>query len=246
MNAVANNSFTASLRRMHELCPAPRAILCISAHWMTKGTWVTHMQRPRTIHDFYGFPPELFAVQYPAPGSPSVADEIIAAVGTPKILPDDEKWGLDHGTWSVLRHVFPAAEIPVLQLSLDLAQPPQYHFSLGAKLRALREQRILVVGSCNIVHNLQQIRWEPESEPYEWAVTFDEWTKAQLLNRDFAPLINNYQNTQAGRLSVPTPEHYYPLLYILGAADKDDHLHFEFEGLQNGSISMRTLSFRAT
>lgn len=245
MNALEDNAFTRSLKSMREIYPDPQAILCISAHWMTEGSWVTAMAQPKTIHDFYGFPQELFEIQYPAPGDPQIAGRISDIVQDPKVYLDKETWGLDHGTWSVLRHVFPEAKIPVLQLSLYMEQPAEYHFKLGTELRKLRDQGILIVGSGNVVHNLRKIRWEPDAKAYDWAIECDEWIKSQLTSRDLHSLIEDYQSTDSRRLSIPTPEHYYPLLYILGAAENDDDLRFIFEGIQNGSISMRTFSFGA-
>lgn len=243
MNALEHNSFTEALGRMRDLCPSPRAVLCISAHWMTEGTWVTAMSQPKTIHDFYGFPQALFDVRYPAPGSPEIAQEIRSSIADPQIQLDREMWGLDHGAWSVLRHMFPKAEIPVLQLSINIAQPPSYHFALGEKLRTLRERGILIVASGNIVHNLRLIRWEPNAAPYDWTLSFDEWVKSRLMARDFRALQDEFSSREDGRLSVPTMEHYYPLLYAIGASDADEGLSFTFEGIQNGSISMRSLAF---
>ena len=243
MNAVADNSFTRSLNSLGRRLPKPRAILMVSAHWMTKGTWVTAMALPKTIHDFYGFPQELFNVQYPAPGSPELAQEIQTLIHLPQIHLDESNWGLDHGTWSVLRHLYPAADIPVLQMSLDLSQPPEYHFQLGQQLQTLRDQGVLIVGSGNIVHNLRRIDWEENARPFDWAIEFDESVKGHLENRSFKELKGSLLSTEAGRLSVPTPEHYYPLLYILGASVNSDVLKFEYESFQNASISMRTLSF---
>ncbi len=242
MNAIDDNNFTRTLNILGSKLPKPRAILVISAHWMTEGTWVTEMAKPKTIHDFYGFPQELFDVQYPAPGSPETAKLIQEMTTHPKVHGDREMWGLDHGTWSVLRHLYPQADIPVLQLSLHMAQPPEYHYKLGQELSMLRDKGILILGSGNLVHNLHQIRWEPNAKPYDWAVEFDEWLKRKLSDRDFSAVINDFHRTKAGNLSVPTLDHYYPLHYILGAADDRDELKFEYEELQNGSISMR--SFR--
>lgn len=246
MNAIETNEFTESLRRMRAHYPDPRAILCVSAHWMTEGSWITRMPHPKTIHDFWGFPKALFDVQYPAPGSPEIAEEICAAILDPKIHPDDEMWGFDHGTWSVLRHIFPEALTPVLQLSVYISQPSEYHYKMGTQLRALRERGILIVASGNIVHNLRRIRWETQPEPYPWAIEFDEWAKEKLLARDHQALVSDFQKTEAARLSVPTPDHYFPLLYALGASDLNDEIHFEFEGIHNSSISMRTIRFANT
>lgn len=245
MNALEKNAFTQSLESMRKLCPDPKAILCISAHWMSEGVWITHMQSPRTIHDFYGFPQALFEIQYPAPGHPELATQISQAISSPRINLDNEMWGYDHGTWSVLRHIFPEAKIPVLQMSLYISQPASYHYHLGTKLKILRDQGVLIIGSGNMVHNLRRMKWEDEAKPYDWAIDFDDWLKGRLVERDHKALVEDYLATESGRLSIPTPEHYYPLLYILGASDKDDELHFEFEEIHNASISMRTLSFRS-
>lgn len=242
MNALADNSFTQSLKSMRTHCPSPKAILCISAHWMTEGSWVTAMPKPKTIHDFYGFPEELFNVQYPAPGSPEIAEHISKTILDPKIHTDNEMWGLDHGAWSVLKHIYPEAQIPVLQLSLHMEMPPEYHFKMGQQLRPLRDQGILIVGSGNIVHNLRVIKWGADPEPYDWAIEFDQWSKEKLEARDFRAFVTDFHKSEAGKKSVPTNEHYFPLLYVLGASDENDQLHFDFEGIQNASISMRTFS----
>lgn len=244
MNAIQTNDFTKSLSAMRDIYPNPKAILCISAHWMTEGSWVNRMERPKTIHDFYGFPPALSAIQYPAPGSPETADMVSRLITDPKIHVTDEMWGLDHGTWSVLRHIFPEARIPVLQLSVYISKPAEFHFEVGRKLAQLRDHGILIVGSGNIVHNLRTIRWESDAQPYDWAIEFDEWMKSRLRGRDFKSIVEDYTSTDAGKLSVPTPDHYYPLLYALGASDSGDELTYPFEGIQNGSISMRTICFK--
>ena len=244
MNAIESNPFTEKLKQIRELYPMPEAIVCISAHWLTDGTWVTRMKNPRTIHDFYGFPQSLFDIQYKAPGSPKTADLIITNITSTKVEADEKNWGLDHGTWSVLRHIYPEANVPVVQLSIDISKPAQYHYNLGTQLKTLREHQVLIVGSGNIVHNLSKIKWESKAKPYDWAIEYDQWVKKQLIERNFKSLIDEYTTSQAGKLSVPTPEHYYPLLYILGASCENDSLKFEFEEIQNGSISMRTLSFK--
>lgn len=243
MNALANNSVTQAFAQLGKTLPAPKAILVISAHWMTRGTWVTHMDQPKTIHDFYGFPQALFNVQYPAPGSPALADDIQKLVLDPQIGADDNEWGLDHGTWSVLKHVYPKADIPVVQLSLDMTKPAEYHFELGKKLQALRHQGVLILGSGNVVHNLRRISWEEQAKPFDWSVEFDEWIKAKSMDRDFKSIVSHATDTEAGKLSIPTPDHYYPLMYILGASDAKDQLHFDIEGIQNASISMRSFRF---
>lgn len=243
MNALEKNPFTKKLASMRDLYPNPKAIVCISAHWMTEGSWVTATPKPKTIHDFYGFPQELFEIQYPAPGDPELAENMSKLITYPRVHLDREMWGLDHGTWAVLRHIFPEANIPVLQLSLYMERPAEYHYNLGVELRKLRDLGILIVGSGNIVHNLRRINWDTYTDPYPWAVEFDSWSREKLENRDFQALITQFQDTEAGRLSVPTNEHYYPLLYVAGASDEKDKLQFHFEEIHNASISMRTLSF---
>lgn len=241
MNAIDTNEFTRTLTTLGKNLPKPKAILVVSAHWMTEGSWVTEMATPKTIHDFHGFPQALFDIRYPAPGSPETAKLIQEMTSQPKIHGDHEMWGLDHGTWSVLRHMYPEANTPVLQLSLNMSQPPEYHFNLGKQLAKLRDKGVLILGSGNLVHNLRQIRWEPDAKPYDWAVEYDEWLKNKLLGRDFHAVLNDFHSTTAGRLSVPSLDHYLPLHYILGAATDRDELKFEYEELQNGSISMRSL-----
>lgn len=241
MNAIDDNRYTRALHQIGTELPVPAAILCISAHWMTEGTWVTHMEHPRTIHDFYGFPQELFDVQYPAPGSPELAELVQQDVKTPQIHADDKAWGLDHGTWSVLKHMYPAADIPVVQLSLDMTKGPAYHFELAQQLKALRERGVLILGSGNIVHNLRQIRWEANAQPHDWALEFDQWMKTKLEQRDFHAIQHDYLKTAAGRLANPSQDHYYPLLYTLGASLPDDNLSFIYEEMQNASLSMRSV-----
>jgi len=246
MNAIENNSFTKSLNTLGEKIGKPQAILCISAHWMTRGTWITGMENPKTIHDFYGFPQELFDVQYKAPGDPMLASLIHNEVKNPLIQLDQSEWGLDHGTWSVLKHMYPNADVPVLQLSLNINEPPEYHFNLGAELKKLRENGVMILGSGNIVHNLRMLKWDKEASPYDWAIEFDQWSKEKLMSRDFKSLQTDILKSEAGRLSIPTMDHYYPLLYVLGASSEKDELNFVYEGVQNSSISMRSMTFGPT
>lgn len=243
MNAIADNNFTRTLKQLGKRLDKPRAILCVSAHWMTEGTWVTGMENPKTIHDFYGFPQALFDVQYPAKGNPEIAKLVQSEIIDPKVHLDHEMWGIDHGTWSVLRHMYPEAEVPVLQLSIYMEQPAQYHFKVGQELAKLRDQGVLIVGSGNIVHNLRRLDWNDHASPHDWAIEFDEWSKNKMNQRDFKSLQFDYLKTEAGKLSVPTPDHYYPLLYVLGASDETDELRYEYEEIQNSSISMRCVSF---
>lgn len=243
MNAVADNAYTRMLSGLARRWPRPRAVLCISAHWMTDGTWVTHMARPRTIHDFGSFPQELFDIQYPAPGDPALAEDIKALFNAQGLSLDDTAWGLDHGTWSVLRHIYPAADVPVVQLSLDMQRSAADHFALGTLLRPLREQGVLILGSGNIVHNLRRIVWQEDAPPYDWATEFDERVRDALNVRDDRTLVDDALITEAGRLSIPTPDHWYPFLYVLGAALPGEKTETLFEGMQNASISMRSVAF---
>lgn len=243
MNAIEDNAFTKMLAQLAAKIQKPKAILVVSAHWMTEGTWVLGMDKPRTIHDFYGFPQALFDIQYPALGSPETADFIQRTVHDPKINNDLEMWGLDHGAWSVLRHMYPKADVPVVQLSLNMAKSPEYHFHVGQQLSTLRDQGILIIGSGNLVHNLGRIDWNTYAKPHDWAVECDAWFKETLEARDFSALINDYHQTEAGRLSIPTMDHFLPLHYVLGASDSTDDLRFEFQEIHNASISMRTFGF---
>jgi len=243
MNIVDDNEYTRSLKLLGQKYPTPQAILVISAHWGTKGLWVTAMEHPPTIYDFGGFPKELYDIKYLAPGAPSLAQVLKQNLDEFDLGLDEGKWGLDHGAWSVLHHMYPLANIPVLQLSLDMSRPMSFHFDLGKKLRFLRERGVLIIGSGNIVHNLREVDWERDAAAYPWCIEFDEWVKKHIEQRDFEPLVNEVLSFDAGKKSIPTTEHYLPLLYILGASEKEDQLVFEYEGYQNASMSMRCLSF---
>ena len=241
MNAIENNAFTKSLNKLGESLPRPQAVLMISAHWETNGIYVTGMEKPKTIHDFGGFPQKLFEVQYPAPGAPEIAKSVSNEIEKPNIEIDMDKWGLDHGTWSVLKHIFPNADVPVFQLSLDRTKPMAFHFEMGQKLKYLREQGVMIIGSGNIVHNLREVNWKPDAKPYEWAMEFDKWVKDRIDQKDYKSLFQDALNSQAGKLSIPTLEHYLPLLYTLGASDESDKLTYDYEGIEMSSISMRCL-----
>lgn len=240
MNAIEDNEFTKGWKNAGQLLPRPKAILVVSAHWETKGTQVTAMKQPRTIHDFGGFPEKLFQQQYPAPGDPLLAGEIVEMVNKTKIE-KDERWGLDHGTWSVLLPMFPKADIPVLQLSIDYTQGPQYHFDLAKQLAALRKKGVLIVGSGNIVHNLSNFTMKDIA--YDWAVEFDAKIKEAIDKEDFASLINYQKFGQSAKLAVPTNEHYLPLLYIAALKEKNDKTIYFNEKTTLGSISMRSVVF---
>ncbi len=207
MNAIQDNAFTKMLNGIVDTFPIPKAILVVSAHWMTQGTWVLGMDKPKTIHDFYGFPEELYQVQYPAPGDPALAKDIQRQIQTAVVDMDTNEWGLDHGTWAVIRHMYPRAHIPVIQLSLDMTKPAEYHYKIGQELQGLREKGVLILGSGNIVHNLRQIKWDANAAPYDWASEFDQWSKKNLESRNANALVKEFSATEAGRLSVPTPDH---------------------------------------
>src|SRR5262245_64264655 len=238
MNALLTNAYTEAWRRVGDAIARPRAILSISAHWFVPGTGVTISTAPRTIHDFGGFPRELYQVQYPAPGDPVLAKRVQALLA-PLAVRLDDSWGLDHGTWSVLKHVYPAADIPVVQLSIDETRPPSFHFEIGRKLASLRGEGILIVGSGNIVHNLHAYAWgRHEPEPYGWAVRFEAEARGFLASGDHAPLVGYDKLGRDAMLSIPTPDHYLPLLYVIGTRQGADPISFPVEGVDGGSISM--------
>ena len=238
MNAIASNGYTEAWRLMGEEMPRPRAILCVSAHWYVPGTGVTISSAPRTIHDFGGFPPELFQVQYPAPGDPALASRVQQLL-SPLEVTQDDSWGLDHGTWSVLKHVYPAADIPVVQLSIDETKPAAFHFEIGKKLAPLRDEGILIAGSGNLVHNLHTYAWgRHPREPYDWAVRFETAARDMIHAGDVQLLIDYETLGQDAALCIPTPEHYLPLLYVLGAGRQGERIRFPVEGVDGGSISM--------
>lgn len=237
MNAIEDNEFTQAWAEVGQSIPKPKAILCISAHWQTIGTQVTAMEQPKTIHDFFGFPQALFDASYPALGSPELARLIQQTVRSTPIQ-FDHKWGLDHGTWSVLCRMFPDADVPVVQLSLDQHKAPEFHYELGKELRQLRRRGVLIVGSGNIVHNLRAITWNDEA--YDWAVEFDERIKQSILTSNHEAIINFDQLGEIARLAVPTDEHFLPLLYVLACQEKEEFSFFT-EEVTMGAISMRSL-----
>lgn len=240
MNAIEDNEFSRAWQEAAADLPQPKAILCISAHWETSGALVTAMQQPRTIHDFYGFPKPLFEKHYPAPGSPELAERVIQLVG-PSVVQPDQAWGLDHGTWSVLCRMYPAANIPVLQLSLDRSQEDSFHYQLGRSLAPLRREGILIVGSGNIVHNLRMMVWQDTA--FDWAVEYDEQVKQWILDEDHASIIHYEKYGRSALLSVNSAEHYLPLLYILGLRQPNEPASFFADKLWGGSLSMRCVRF---
>ncbi len=243
MNAIEENQFVDGFRNVAKTLPKPNAILCISAHWFTNGTKVTAMEMPKTIHDFGGFPQALFDVQYPAKGSPILAKETKELL-LPTAVELDEKWGLDHGAWSVIKHLYPDANIPVIQLSIDYTKPAQYHFDLAQKLNALRNKGILIIGSGNIIHNLKLVdfsNFEKDNYGYEWAIEARETINSYLLNGNYKPLIDYEKQTKAIQLAIPTPDHYLPLIYTLGLQQKNESLSLFNDKLVAGSLSMTSL-----
>jgi 4,5-DOPA dioxygenase extradiol len=242
MNALQRNRYTSAWQRFGKCAPRPRSILCISAHWYTRGTAVTAMQKPKTIHDFGGFPQALFDVQYPASGDPSLAARVIDLIGGTVAVPDRTDWGLDHGTWSVLKHVYPEADIPVVQLSIDATQPFSYHYELAKSLAPLREEGVLIVGSGNVVHNLRVALRAQGALPFAWASRFNESVRSRLIAHEHASLLDMAALGEDGAMSIPTPEHYLPLLYVIALQRADDSLHFLVDGIELGSISMMSLT----
>jgi 4,5-DOPA dioxygenase extradiol len=246
MNIIADNAFTRSLVKAGKELPLPKAILVISAHWLTEGTYVTCMEKPKTIHDFGGFPDELYRIHYPAPGSPRDAQLITELVKIPPVKCSSE-WGLDHASWAVLKHMYPRAEIPVIEMSLDYSpyngwnrKSLQYFYDLARQLSPLRQKGILIIGSGNIVHNLRVADMENmEAKPFDWAIEFDDQVKRALLERNHDSLLDCQNMTRATSLSIPTLDHYLPMIFTMAMQEKDDELGFTYEGFQNRSVSMR-------
>jgi 4,5-DOPA dioxygenase extradiol len=243
MNAIEENQFVTGFRDLAKTLPKPNAILCVSAHWFTNGTKVTAMEMPRTIHDFGGFPEELFAVQYPAKGSPELAT-VTQELLLPTEVELDQHWGLDHGAWSVIKHLYPDTDIPVIQMSIDYTKSGQYHFELAQKLSALRTKGILIVGSGNIIHNLRMVDFRninTDNYGYDWAVEARSDINDYLLDGNFQPLIDFEKQSKAFQLSIPTPEHYLPLIYSLGLKGKSEELSLFNDKLVAGSLSMTSV-----
>jgi 4,5-DOPA dioxygenase extradiol len=241
MNAIETSRYSEAWKQLGATLPKPKAILMVSAHWYTRGTAVTAMQKPRTIHDFGGFPQALFDVQYPAPGSPALAARVTELLA-PLQVPADQEWGLDHGTWGVLVHVYPDADVPVVQLSIDGTRPPQYHYDLAKRLAPLRDEGILIAGSGNVVHNLRTMRRDGQNTPYDWASSFEKAVLEHAQRGEHQALIDYEGYGEAARLSVPTPEHYLPLLYVLAQQQEGDKVSFPTAGIDLGSISMLSVA----
>lgn len=243
MNAIEENEFVKGFREAGRSLPRPQAILCVSAHWETRGTWVTAMPQPVTIHDFGGFPRELFEVQYPAPGSPELARETKNIIKKTEVGLD-EKWGLDHGCWSVVKHLYPDAGVPVIQLSLDYYQSPQYHYELARELAPLREKGVLIIGSGNMVHNLRLVAWDKLNQSgfaYDWALEAGSKMKNFIREGDHQSLIDYKAQGKAFELAIPTPEHYLPLLYTLALKEKMEDLRLFNDQPVAGSLTMTSV-----
>lgn len=244
MNAIEENDFVAGFRKIGSEIPRPNAVLCISAHWETKGTYVTAMEKPRTIHDFGGFPKALFDVQYPAPGNPELARETRDLVKKTTVGLDESQWGLDHGAWSVIKHLYPDADVPVIQMSLDYSQSPQYHYELARELAALREKGVLIVGSGNMVHNLRKVAWDRLNDKdfgFDWAIEASEKMKSHILSGNHEPLVNFRAQGKSFDLAIPTPEHYLPLLYALALQEKGETVSLFNDRAVAGALTMTSV-----
>ncbi|GAA4514251.1 4,5-DOPA dioxygenase extradiol [Sphingobacterium thermophilum] len=240
MNAIEENEFVQGFRKVGAQIEKPKAILVVSAHWETRGTFVTAMDNPPTIHDFGGFPRELFEVQYPAPGSPELAQYTKEIITSAEVHLDD-KWGLDHGSWSVIKHLYPDADVPVIQMSIDYTQPPAYHYALAKELAILRNKGVLIVGSGNIVHNLRMVAWQhlnTTGYAYDWAQYADEKMKEYIREGNHQPLIEYYKQGKEFQLAVPTPEHFIPMLYALSLQEKNEHIEIFNDAAVGGSLTM--------
>lgn len=243
MNAIEENEFVQGFRKMGKEIPKPASVLVVSAHWETGGTYVTAMEKPRTIHDFGGFPPELFAVKYPAPGNPKLAGEIMEKIDKDQIE-TDLRWGLDHGAWSVVKHMYPEADVPVVQLSLNYYKSPAEHYELARELSFLRRKGVLIIGSGNMVHNLGLVSWKRLNEAgfaYDWAVEANEKMKEYIIDDNHQSLINYSAQGNAFKLAIPTPDHYLPLLYALALKEPKDEVQLFNDKPVGGSLSMTSV-----
>lgn len=245
MNGIEDNEFSQTWAKFGNEIPKPKAVLVISAHWLTKGSYITAMPNPKTIHDFGGFPQELFDVQYPAPGDPELV-ALTSKLVTSTHVGLDHDWGLDHGTWSVVKHMYPNADIPVLQFSIDYSKPPQYHYDLAKQLKALRKKGVLIIGSGNMVHNLRMVAWDKLQEPeygFDWAIEMNSVFKEKIGNNDFKSLIDYEKLNLAAKLAIPTPDHYYPLLYTMALQDNKDDISFFNDKPVGGSLTMTSVKW---
>lgn len=241
MNAIEDNRYTRGWKEIAEQIPKPESIISISAHWYTKGTKIMNEENPKTIHDMYGFPKELYEILYKAQGNRELAGKVKNLISKQSAF--DNSWGIDHGTWSVLVHMYPERNIPVFQISIDAAAPPEVHYQIGKELKSLRNQGVLLFGSGNIVHNLGLIDWGIEDKGFEWAYQFDDYIKESIINRNHETVINYLHLEKTAKLAVPTPEHFYPILYILGASDEEDKISVYNDSCVLGSLSMTSYLF---
>lgn len=243
MNGIEDNEFSQTWAKMGKEVTRPKAVIVVSAHWLTRGTHVTAMEEPKTIHDFGGFPQALFDVEYPAKGSPELAKETAKLITSTDVGLDHD-WGLDHGTWTVVRHMYPDADIPVLQLSIDYGKPAEYHYNLAKQLSTLRKKGVLIIGSGNMVHNLRMIDWRKLNEPnygFDWAIEMNDIFKYKIQGGDHKALMEYEKLSKSAKLAIPTPDHYYPLMYILGLQDNKDELSFFNDKLVGGSLNMTSV-----
>lgn len=245
MNGIEDNEFSRTWAKFGTEIPKPKAVLVISAHWLTNGTHITAMDNPKTIHDFGGFPQALFDVQYPAPGDSGLAEAASKLITSTNVGLDHD-WGLDHGTWTVVRHMYPNADIPVLQLSIDYNKPPQYHYDLAKQLKDLRKKGVLIIGSGNMVHNLRMVAWDKLQEPeygYDWTLEMNTIFKEKIGNSDFKSIINYEKLHTAAKLAIPTPDHYYPLIYSMALQDSNDEVEFFNDKAVGGSLTMTSVKW---
>ncbi len=241
MNAIEDNQYTRNWREMAKKIPKPESIISISAHWYTKGTKILNEENPKTIYDMYGFPKQLYEISYSAPGNPKLAENAKKLITKPSVF--DNSWGIDHGTWSVLVHMYPEMDIPVFQISIDAAAPPEVHYQIGKELKSLRHQGVLIFGTGNIVHNLRLVDWERNDNGFNWAYEFDDFIQENIENGNHENVFNYLSLGENAKLSVPTPDHFYPILYILGASDKEDKISISNKSCMMGSLSMTSYLF---
>ncbi|MFV0400076.1 MAG: 4,5-DOPA dioxygenase extradiol [Oscillospiraceae bacterium] len=241
MNAIEDNSYTRGWREMARKIPKPASIVSISAHWYTKGTKIMNEENPETIYDMYGFPKELYEVQYPAPGNPKLAEKAKELISIDSVF--DHSWGIDHGTWSVLVHMYPERDIPVFQISIDASAPPEVHYQIGKDLKSLRQQGVLLFGTGNIVHNLRMVDWEMNDRGFDWAYQFDDFVRENIENRNHDGVIHYQSLGETAKLAVPMPDHFNPILYILGASDEKDQILTYNNSCTMGSLSMTSYLF---
>ncbi|MBI5870366.1 MAG: 4,5-DOPA dioxygenase extradiol [Actinobacteria bacterium] len=241
LNGIEDNTYSRAWKELGGRLPRPAAVLSVSAHWLTHGTSVHTSPRPRTIHDFWGFPEELYGIEYACPGAPELAEDLISLVRKTRVERDRD-WGLDHGTWVPLLRLFPDADIPVFQLSIDMSKPSEFHYRIGKELAPLRDKGVLIVGSGNIVHNLGRVDYDPDADPYDWSIEFDELSRKLIEEGDHEALIEYTRLGPAAMLSIPTPDHYWPLLYILALKGQEETVGFPVNGIAHGSVSMRAVA----